>query len=75
MESLLFFKKQLDGKCTASPETVDTLIIVIKALGNAGRLSMEPIELLDCGLDSNYRNVTVAVLHSLRTLPRTKEVR
>ena len=61
-------------QCNPSPETVDRVIVMIKALGNAGRLTTNPINLLYCGLDSNYKNVTVAVLQSLRTIPHSPEV-
>lgn len=69
MDAVDFLEKQLPKHCDATPDTVDDLIISLKAIGNAGRMRSKPVELVKCSQGANYLNVSVVAIETIRRLP------
>lgn len=51
--------------CKATPETVDEIIFVLRAIGNSRYMETSPSELVDCALRSNYKNISAIALQVL----------
>lgn len=69
MDAVDFLEKQLPKHCDATPDTVDDLIISLKAIGNAGRIRSKPVKLVECSQGANYLNVSVVAIETIRRLP------
>ena len=69
MDAVDFLEKQLPKHCHATPDTVDDVIITLKAVGNAGRMRSKAKELVECSQGANYLNVSVVAIETIRRLP------
>lgn len=69
MDAVDFLEKQIPKHCDATPDTVDDVIITLKAIGNAGRLRSKATELVKCSQGANYLNVSVVAIETIRRLP------
>ncbi|XP_068740726.1 uncharacterized protein [Montipora capricornis] len=55
--------------CHATPDTVDDVILRLKALGNAGIMRSNTTKLVECALNANYLNVSVVAVETIRRMP------
>ena len=69
MDAVTFLENQLPEHCEATPETVDDVIVTLKAIGNAGRMHSKPTELVKCAQGANYLNVSVVAMETIRHMP------
>lgn len=69
MDAVDFLEKQLPLHCDANPETVDDVIITLKAIGNAGRMRSKATNLVECSQGANYLNVSVVAIETIRRMP------
>lgn len=68
MEAVDYLEGQLPQHCDATPETVDNVIIILKAIGNAGRMRSKATELVKCSQGANYLNVSVVAIETIRRM-------
>ena len=68
MEAVDYLEGQLPQHCDATPETVDDVIIILKAIGNAGRMRSKATELVKCSQGANYLNVSVVAIETIRRM-------
>ena len=69
MDAVDFLEKQLPQHCDATPDTVDDVIVTLKAIGNAGRMRSKATELVKCSQGANYLNVSVIAIETIRRMP------
>ncbi|XP_031551894.1 apolipophorins-like [Actinia tenebrosa] len=63
--SMLYMNLEL---CKATPETVDEIIFILRAIGNSRFVETSPVDLVYCALKSNYKNISAAALEVLGDL-------
>ena len=68
MKIVDFLEKPLP-RCHATPETVDEVIMTLKGLGNARTIRSDTRQLIQCALGTNYLNVSVVALETIRRMP------
>jgi hypothetical protein len=70
-----FLETSLGQDCSGQddPEKLETILMALKAIGNAGRPVRAFNTIMNCARKSNHKNLTVAAFDALRRMPCTHE--